>query len=118
MPQMLALRCQPTQSILAVGEGQPMIRLLVQQSDNELKRKLVWQGKRNCYAGSGSFLTYQQLDQNSMATLSDASLWSELWGSDDEQAQFMKSAPISGLLRQTSLNEWDKRGVYSETGAR
>lgn len=107
MPQMLALRCQPTQSILAVGEGQPMIRLDVQQSDSEIKRKLLWQGKRNCYAGSGSFLTYQQLDQNSMATQYDASLWSELWGSDDEQAQFMKTVPMSGLLRQTSLSEWD-----------
>ncbi|MFT3883781.1 MAG: serine/threonine-protein kinase [Gemmatales bacterium] len=107
MPQMLALRRQPTQSILAVGEGQPMIRLDVQQSDNDLKRKLVWQGKRNCYVSSGSFLAFQQLDQNSMATLYDASLWSELWGGDDEQAQFMKTAPMTGLLRQTSLSEWD-----------
>jgi len=107
MPQMLALRCQPSQSILAVGEGQPMIRLDVQQSDNDLKRKLLWQGKRNCYVGSGSFLAFQQLDQNSMATLYDASLWSELWGGDDEQAQFMKTLPMTGLLRQTSLSEWD-----------
>lgn len=107
MPQMLALRCQPTQSILAVGESQPMIRLDVQQSDNDLKRKLLWQGKRNCYVGSGSFLTFQQLDQNSMATHYDSSLWSELWGGDDEQAQFMKTLPMTGLLRQTSLNEWD-----------
>lgn len=107
MPQMLGLRCQPTQSILAVGEGQPMIRLDVQQSDNDLKRKLLWQGKRNCYVGTGSFLAFQQLDQNSMATLYDASLWSELWGGDDEQAQFMKTLPMTGLLRQTALNEWD-----------
>lgn len=107
MPLMLALRCQPTQSILAVGEGQHMIRLDVQQSDNELKRKLLWQGKRNCYIGSGVFLAYQQLDQTSMATLYDASLWSELWGGDDEQAQFMKSLPMTGLLRQTSLSEWE-----------
>lgn len=115
MPQMLALRCQPTQSILAVGDGQPMIRMDVQLSDDDLKRKLFWQGKRNCYVGSGSFLTIQQLDQNSMATSYDAALWSELWGNEDEQALFLKTLPITGLLRQTYLSDWDANEFLIKT---
>lgn len=107
MPQLLALRCQPTQTILAVSEGQPMVRVDVQQSDSELKRKLIWQGKRNCYGGTGTYLSFQQLDQNAMATQYDASLWSELWGGDDEQAQMIKTLPITGLMRQTALAEWE-----------
>lgn len=107
MPQLLTVRCQLTQSILAVSENIPIVKLDIQNGDNDLKRKLLWQGRRNCYVATGAMLASQQPDQNAMAILYDTALWSELWGGDDEQAQFMKSLPLAGLLRQTSLSEWE-----------
>ena len=107
MPQLGALRCVINQSILASSEMQPLVRIETQQSDSDLKRKLLWQGKRNIYlSASGTMLATQQLGE-ATATLYDANLWGDTWGSDDEQAQIVKQVPLQGLLRQTPLAEWE-----------
>lgn len=107
MPQLGALRCVINQSILASSEMQPLVRIETQQSEGELKRKLLWQGKRNIYlSASGTMLATQQLGE-ATATLYDANLWGDTWGSDDEQAQIVKQVPLQGLLRQTPMAEWE-----------
>lgn len=109
MPQLLPLRCIVNQTILATGEQQPMVRLDVQQADSDLKRKLFWQGKRNIYLSPNSTLmSYHLLDRDTMATLYDATLWSEYWGSEDEQSQVIKTlTALQGLARQTPFADWE-----------
>jgi serine/threonine protein kinase len=108
MPQLMPLRAIINQTVLGMGDSQPMVKVDLQQSETDLKRKLFWQGKRNLYLGAtSSLMSYQQLDRDTSATLYDATLWSEYWGSEDEQAQIMKTLPLAGLTRQVALHEWE-----------
>jgi len=109
MPQLVPVRVQSSNSLLATSEAQPLIRMDGNQNENDLKRRLSWLGKRNCYAASGPMITTQAFDKEAMASQYDATYWSEMWGGDDEQAQIVKMAPLAGISRSTNISEWEAR---------
>jgi serine/threonine protein kinase len=106
MPQLVPVRCHVSQCLLS-ADAQPLVRVDANQAETELRRKLIWTGKRNCYAVSGSLLQWQSLDRETLASQYDASLWSELWGADDEQAQILKSVLFTGNSRSTNFADWE-----------
>jgi len=106
MPQLVALRCQVTQCLLSV-DAMALLRVDANQTDAELRRRLIWLGRRNCYAVNGSLLQWQSLERNAMATQYDASLWTDLWGGDDEQAQIVKSITFVGTNKSIGFAEWE-----------
>jgi serine/threonine protein kinase len=109
MPQLVPVRVQSSSSLLATSEAQPLIRVDGNQNESELKRRLTWFGKRNCYAASGPMITAQAFDKETMASQYDATYWSEMWGGDDEQAQIVKTAPLAGINRSANVSEWEPR---------
>jgi hypothetical protein len=109
MPQLVPVRVQAVNCLLATNEAQPLVRLDGNQTENELKRRLTWLGRRNCYAASGPLIVVQSFDREAMANQYDATLWSEMWGGDDEQAQIVKTAPLAGMSRSTNVAEWEPR---------
>jgi serine/threonine protein kinase len=106
-PQLVALRCQVTQCMLSTGESHPLIRVETNQSDVELRRKLGWIGRRNCYAVPGPLLIWQSFDRDAMASRYDPTLWSEAWGAEDEQAQMVKSITYQGTGKSIPFAEWE-----------
>ncbi len=107
MPQLVPLRSQISHCLISTGDAFPMIRIEANQIETDLKRRLSWMGKRNCYVAPGQMMTCQSLDRESMAIQHNSTAWSEYWGGDDEQAQMVKSLMISGMNRPGTFVEWE-----------
>jgi hypothetical protein len=85
-----------TTCLFASAEDSPLLRVDGPDSEQELKRRLTWQGRQNFYSASGSILIWQPLTQGEMAHKYDRERWGQLWGNDDEQARFGRSIRFAG----------------------
>jgi hypothetical protein len=86
-----------TGCLFAAAEDNPLVRIDGPQSEQELRRRLLWQGKRNLYRTAGALLVWQPAEKADMPHRYDGDRWGELWGRDDDQARFPRAVRFAGF---------------------
>jgi hypothetical protein len=104
--QLRATLAQPTQVPLRVNSatscvfvsayGNPLVRVDGPQSEDDLKRRLYWQGRRNFYSPANAILLWQPLQKDEMPHKYGSERWGELWGRSDDLPGFAQSIQFSG----------------------
>lgn len=77
-----------TSCVFVAALGNPLLRIDGPQSEDDLRRRFTWQGKRNFYGVSGPLLVWQPLQKDEMPHKYGSERWGELWGRSDDQAGF------------------------------
>ncbi|MCS6977053.1 MAG: serine/threonine protein kinase [Gemmatales bacterium] len=77
-----------TSCVFVAALGNPLLRIDGPQSEEDLRRRFTWQGKRNFYGVSGPLLVWQPLQREEMPHKYGSERWGELWGRSDDQAGF------------------------------
>jgi serine/threonine protein kinase len=85
-----------TTCLFASAEENPLLRVDGPDSEQELKRRLTWQGKKNFYSTAGSILVWQPLGMGEMPHKYDRDRWGDLWGPDDDQPRFTRGIRFAG----------------------
>jgi hypothetical protein len=85
-----------TSCVFVAAEGNPHVYVDGVQSEQELKRRLSWQGKGNAYSPTGPVLIWQSLERTDNPHLYDGDQWIELWGRGDEAPSFLRTIKFSG----------------------
>jgi serine/threonine protein kinase len=85
-----------TSSVFVAALGAPLLRVDGAQSEDDLKRRLSWQGRRNFYSPTASLLLWQPLHKEEMPHKYGSERWSELWGRGDDLAGFAQSIRFAG----------------------
>jgi hypothetical protein len=85
-----------TTCLFASAEENPLLRVDGPDSEQELKRRLTWQGRKNFYSTAGSILVWQPLGMGEMPHKYDRDRWNDLWGPDDDQPRFTRGIRFAG----------------------
>lgn len=90
-----------TNCVFVSALGNPLLRIDGPQSEDDLRRRFSWQGKRNFYSVPGPLLVWQPLQKDEMPHKYGSERWGELWGRSDDAAGFGQSlrfanAPVPG----------------------
>lgn len=108
MPQTahVQLRISAAASLLVTAEGVPLLRVEGPRAEQDLKRRVAWQGRRTVYGSSAALLLWHSLERMEMTHEYDAQRWGELWGREDEEPHFVREVTFAGRLdRLDSLTE-------------